>query len=246
MMRIVGSAALVLALAARSAPAFVLGGGVADKDCRLAFGGVDATAGASGVVCVDGAACDVDATADGTCTFDVSLCVGVPLEACNPVALDRIDVGGATLVPPALPATDGTCGPPAIVAVTAGTAVATTLRGRLGAELREVDYLNLCCVSVPGPLDAAACAVAVDAGASGCASVPGRAARKLERARLRVAEAVADADVARRRLKKAARLAAKLRASGQKIARHDDCGFALGLMASHAEETLDAAVVATP
>jgi hypothetical protein len=245
MTRSVRLAAVAVVLAARSASAFVLGGGVADKDCRLAFGGVDATAGASGVVCVDGAACDADATADGTCTFAVGLCVGVPLEGCAAVALDRVDVGGVALVPPGLPAAAGTCGSPATVPVTVGTALATTLRGHLGAELREVDYLNLCCVTTPEALDAAACAVAVDALASGCASLPARAVRKLERARLRVAEAIADPGVAAKRLRKAARLAAKLRAFGQKLARRDDCGFALGLLASHAKETLDAARAAT-
>src|ERR1043166_4764918 len=38
--------------------AFVLGGGNADKDCRVAFGGVEATDGESGVVCTDGDSCD--------------------------------------------------------------------------------------------------------------------------------------------------------------------------------------------
>jgi len=233
-------------LGAAPARAFVLGGGVAEKDCRLAFGGVDATVGASGVVCVDGAACDVDGVADGTCTFDVDVCVGVPLDGCAGVALDRIDVGGVPLVPPDLPAADGTCGPTTTVPVAAGTALATTLRGHLGAELGEVDYLNLCCVATPGTLDAAACAVAIEAAASGCASVPDGAGRKLERMRLRVAEAIADPGAARKRLKKAARQAGKLRALGRKIADHDDCGFALALMASHALETLQAALAAPP
>jgi hypothetical protein len=231
-------------LGATPAAAVVLGGGVAEKDCRLGFGGVDATVGVSGVVCIDGSACDVDGVADGTCTFEVALCVGVPLAGCAGVALDRIDVGGVMLVPPELPAADGICGPTATVAVPAGAAAATTLRGHLGAELREVDYLNLCCVTTPGLLDAAACAVAIDAAASGCSTVPDAVAGKLERARQRVADAVVDPAVARQRLKKAVRLAGKLRAKGRRIARHDDCGFALGLMASHAKETLRAAAAA--
>jgi hypothetical protein len=63
--------AVVLAtLAAAQARSFVLGGGTADKDCRVAFGGLDATAGASGVVCADGdPVCDTDGSADGACTF---------------------------------------------------------------------------------------------------------------------------------------------------------------------------------
>lgn len=233
-------------LGAAPAQAVVLGGGAPEKDCRLAFGGVDATVGASGVVCVDGGACDLDGVADGTCTFDVDVCVGVSLAGCAGVALDRIDVGGVPLIPPELPAADGTCGPATLVPVATGTAVATTLRGHLGGELGEVDYLNLCCVTTPGTLDAPACAVAIEAAASGCANVPAGAVAKLERMRLRVEEATADPSVARKRLKKAARLAGKLRALGRKIARRDDCGFALALMANHALETLQAAAAAPP
>ena len=235
----------VVLLGAVPAGAVVLGGGDAEKDCRLAFGGVDATAGASGVVCVDGDACDLDGAADGTCSFDVSLCVGVPLAGCTSVALDRVLVGGVPLTVPELPAADGTCGAVTTVPVPTGAAVATTLIGRLGSDLREVDYLNLCCVGAAGPLDAAACAVAMDAAASGCESLPDGAAAKLERMRLRVDEALAEPGVAPKRLKKAAKLARKLRNLGRKIARQDDCGFALALMASHADEVLRAAAEAS-
>jgi hypothetical protein len=125
------------------------------------------------------------------------------------------------------------------VAVPAGSVAASTLRGHLGAELREVDYLNLCCVTTAGPFDAAACAVAVEPAAAGCASLPAAVARKLARARERIAEAVADPAAARKPLRKAVRLAGKVRRLGQRIARRDDCGFALGLMASHALETFE-------
>ena len=46
--------AAALLVSAQPTAAFVLGRGSPDGDCRVAFGGVDATAGASGVVCADG------------------------------------------------------------------------------------------------------------------------------------------------------------------------------------------------
>lgn len=222
--------------AAAPGHAVVLGGGAADKDCRVAFEGVDATAGASGVVCVDGdPACDGDGAADGSCLFAPSLCVGVALANCNAVALDRLEQGGAVLAAPALPAADGSCGAPGAIAVPADTAVATTVRAYLGQELREVDYLNLCCVTEAGPFDAAACAMAADLAASGCATVPARATRKLAKAGERVGQAEATPDAARKPLRKAAKLAGKVRAAGQKVARRNDCGFALGLIGNHAQ-----------
>jgi hypothetical protein len=234
---------LALAVASGSdAHAIVLGGGAAEKDCRLLFVGADATAGASGVVCVDGdAACDADATADGTCRFDVALCIGTVAAGCDPVALDRIAAGGVAPPAPVLPAADGTCGEPASIEVTVGSGAAGTVRAYLGSELREVDYLHLCCVVAASPLDAASCAVAVDPLGSGCEDLPDKVERKLTRARERVAAAVADAAIAPKMLQKAARLARRVRAIGQRIARRDDCGFALGLMMSHAEAMLEAA-----
>src|SRR3989442_3856121 len=88
--------------------AFVLGGGNADKDCRVAFGGVDATDGESGVVCTDGdPACDTDGVADGSCRFDVSLCTGVAVPGCTPEPISSITVAGLPLALPPLPSTAG-------------------------------------------------------------------------------------------------------------------------------------------
>jgi len=47
--------------------------------------------------------------------------------------------------------------------------------------------------------------------------------------------------VAPKYLRKAGKQMRKLRNLGQKIASHDDCGFALALMASHAAGTIAAA-----
>jgi hypothetical protein len=239
---------IVTLLAALPARALVLGGGDADKDCRLAFDGVEATAGASGVVCVDGdPACDSDGVANGTCRFDVSVCVGVSIQGCTPVEIDRIVVGGEQLSVPELPATADVCGDASMVEVTAdGPAAATTLRGYRGSELGEVDYLNLCCVSEAGPLAAAACSVAFDPAASGCGGLPAGAMRKVDRAREKVARAANEPGAAPKLLRKAGKQMGRLRALGQKIADGSDCGFALGLMASHAQETLQAAAAPAP
>ena len=234
--------ALLVLLLALPARAVVLGGGDPVKDCRLAFDGANATAGASGVVCVDGdPACDTDGTQDGFCRFDVRICVGVSIEGCDPVPIDRIEVGGELLAPPLLPSSAGDCGAPSTLQIAAGgPAAATTLRGYRNG-LVDVDYLNLCCVGADGPLAAAACSVAFDPAAAACVDLPGRALRKVDRAAELVGQAADQPGAAGRLLRKAGKQMRRLRSLGQKIAGHDDCGFALGLMASHAAETIAAA-----
>jgi hypothetical protein len=224
------------------ARAVVLGGGDATKDCRLAFDGADATTGASGVVCVDGdPACDGDGVQNGVCRFDVRICAGVAVEGCDPVEIDRIEVGGAPLAPPATPTSAGDCGVPSTVEVSvSGPASATTLLGYRNGDLAEVDYLNLCCAADASPLAAAACSVAIDPDASACA-VPLRAARKVTRAAALVAKASDQQGAAAKLLRKAGKQMHRLRNFGQKFAGRDDCGFALALMASHAADTLAAA-----
>lgn len=240
--RVIPRLAVALLLAASgSAGAVVLGGGTVDRDCRVAYDGVDATDGASQVTCVDGAACDADGTADGTCRFDVRLCVGVEQAGCSGVRLDEIDVAGLSLAPPTLPAPAGTCGEASEVAVPAGGLAAGTLLAWTGRELRDVDYLNLCCLAADDPLGAARCSVAVDPTVSGCAEIPRKAERGFERARERLELAVGDPGRARRLLAKAARKVTKARNAGRKLAKRDPCGNALGLVATHARETLRAA-----
>jgi len=226
---------------AAPAVAFVLGGGAADRDCRVAYDGVDATDGASQVTCVDGAPCDADGVADGTCRMSVALCVGVEQDGCRGVALDRIDVAGISLAPPALPAADGACGEISLVEVPIGTAAAGTLLAWGGSELRDVDYLDVCCVAADDPLAAARCSVAVDPSASGCVEVPRGAERGFDAARDRVASIEEMPGRARALLGKAARKVSKARKAGRRIAKRDPCGNALGLMATHARDTLRAA-----
>jgi hypothetical protein len=229
------AAAVLAAALAAPAAAFVPGGGLADTDCRVAFGDVDATAGASGVVCTDGdPACDADGTADGVCRFAPAICVGIPAPGCTPTEIDAIAVAGTALAPPPLPAPAGTCGPPAAVDLPAGTAAATTLVAGARGDVRDVDYLNLCCRTQPGALDATRCALAADLAASGCDTVPRAARRTWSRARALVDEAAASPDRAPALLRRAARRLRHVRAVARRLAKRDRCGFALGLMASHA------------
>jgi hypothetical protein len=231
--------ALLVLLVALPAHAFVLGGGDPDKDCRLAFDGVNATTGASGVVCVDGdPSCDADGVANGVCQFDVRVCAGVAVEGCDPVQIDRIEVGGEPLAPPSVPAQAGQCGVPSTLNVTVGgPASATTLRGYRAGELAEVDYLNLCCVTDAGPLAGATCSVVFDPEASSCA-LPDKAVHKVQRAAELVGQASEQPAAAAKFLRKAGKQMRRLRSLGQKIAKRDDCGFALALMASHAADVI--------
>jgi hypothetical protein len=236
--------ALALLVRRPAANAFVLGGGAADTDCRVAFGGVDATDGASEVVCADGdASCDADGTADGACRFTVSLCTSAASAGCSPVVIDQIGLTGLPLVPPLLPASSEACGPALTVTVPLDTATGATSLARAGGALRDVDYLNLCCRAAAAPLAAARCALAVDLRIAGCTSVrvPASARARFARARARIEGAAADSARADRLTRRAVRALQKVRAQGRRLARRDDCGYAIGLVASHA-----LAVLGTP
>ena len=235
-------AALVLAVAAL-ARAEVPGGGLPDADCRVVFEGVSATAGGSGVVCRDGdPACDADGVVDGKCTFTVEECIGTATGSCEPVPLTGITVAGLALVPPAVPAAGGTGGParPGVVAVGGGAAATVLARG--GGSLRDVDYLNLCCVATPSPFDAVRCALDVDLTASGCTTreIPHRVRTAFAHARALVGRL--ERDPARTALRRQAehRLAVVQNAT-RRLAGRNPCGDALGLIATHARDVLQAA-----
>ena len=226
-------------LVARPAGAFVLGGGFADTDCTIAFGGVDADAGTSGVVCVDGdPACDADGAVNGSCSFAVSLCSHVTADGCGTRDVDAVRVSGVALEPPPLDV-DGACGAATPVTVATGEATAVTAIARGGAEVRDVDYLNLCCVAAPGTADAAACAVAADLAAAGCKRVPPGVKRPFLKARRAIARVAAGAS-APRLVKQARRALVHARTAAQRFAERDACGNALGLIARHAADVLPA------
>jgi hypothetical protein len=171
------------------------------------------------------------------------VCTGTPTGACTTTPFSAITMAGLGLIPPSVPAPDGTCGPPLAAAVPVGTSAGATARARDAASLRDVDYLDLCCVSSTAtPLDAARCAVAVALPVSGCPArkIPLRARTAFMRARALV-DAFADAPAQRRGLDRALGRLAVVRRAGQHLAKHDECGDALGLVASYAEDAVSAA-----
>jgi len=239
------SSVIAAALLASAQPtaAFVLGGGSADGDCRVAFGGVDATAGASGVVCADGAPCDVDGVADGACHFSVSVCTAVPVDGCMPTTIDRISVAGLPLESPPLPSHTEACGTAMTVTVPVETAMGATLLASGGGGLRDVDYLNLCCRSDTEPLAAARCALGVDPRMiAGCttARVPALVAAEFAHARRLIERAATEPARSRRFVRRAKRVLAQMRDRGRRLAAKDDCGDSVALVASHALSTLGA------
>lgn len=241
--------AILLLATLRTGRAEVLGGGMPRTDCRTVFRGVTATDVNSGVVCSDGdPACDRDGVADGTCHFDVRLCTGDSGDGCETVPLSQAHVAGLHLPVPPLPSGDGTCGHALDVAVPTGSTQGATVIARDDSSLRDVDYLNLCCVAgVPTPLDAARCAVAVDLRASGCRSttIPRRIRLMYSRAREAV-ETFAAHPTQRRALGRALRKLAVVRSTAQRLAKHDQCGDTLGLMMTYAQNVVGAARAAVP
>jgi len=126
-----------------------------------------------------------------------------------------------------------------------GSGKTTLLRALLGTlprdagEIRDVDYLNLCCVAAPGTADKAACAVDVDLAAAGCKRVPARVKQPFLKAR-RAIDRVADGAGASRLVKQARRALDHARDVAQRFAQRDPCGNALGLIARHAANVLPA------
>jgi hypothetical protein len=234
---------VVLALLAVCGPAsaFVLGGGNRATDCSIVFAGVDQNVGTSGVVCADGdPSCDADGVADGTCRFGVSLCTHVTAPGCGSVELSTIRVAGIALPSPPLPSATPGCGTPLDVTVSAGTAQGTTLLAHTGSSLKDVDYLNLCCVSTPKPYAAALCALSIDLRDSGCraAQISSKLRAGLKRARAYAAQAAEHPNHAKRLVAKAVKALDGMKTISRKIAKQDECGDALALMLTHAQGAL--------
>lgn len=226
---------VVALVVAMRADAFVLGGGRADSDCRVAFGGLDATDGASQVTCTDGdPGCDADGAANGACRFVVSVCTHVPTAGCAPATLDALALAGLALAPPPLPAAPGACGASSEIVLPVGTAAGATAIARGGGALRDVDYLALCCTSNADALAVARCALGVDLAVAGCAAgAPGAAREAFARARSLIAQAVTVPGRTRTFARRAARALRRVRRRARRLAEHDDCGYTLALVASH-------------
>ena len=234
-------AVVALVLVATRVPASVLGGGLVDTDCTIGFEGVTATSGASGVVCTDGdPACDADTLSDGACTFTFQVCRRLADAACTPRDISSITVSGLALDAPAA-ASGLRCGAINTVVVAAGGAVGATMLARDGSELKDVDYLNLCCRAVTTTLDPLRCALAISPEIAGCVeSVPAGYLTALSKARALVDHALTDPASARSAVRAAARVLRRMRAIARKLARSNPCGDALGLVTSHAQQMLRA------
>lgn len=233
--------ALLLTVLPHRAPATVLGGGLTDTDCTVAFGGVDATNGASGVVCRDGdAPCDLDAATNGACRFDVSLCRAVEADGCDPRSVTRVEVTGLSLGVPAAGGGPGVCSEPTSVSVPVGTAVGVTVLARDGDEPRDVDYLNLCCVDGSAPLDALRCALQVEPDLAGCdVRIPRKATRAFAKARVLADDAWRHGGaLTSRQRRRIARQLAKVQDVGRRLVGRDLCGNTLALLARHALDIL--------
>ena len=184
--------------------------------------------------------CDADGVTDGTCSFTVRLCTGTSTSSCDTTPLSSASVAGLDLTPPRLPTFDGTCGPILPVAVEEGKATGATVIARDGSSLRDVDYLNLCCVSGESTaVDVARCAVGIDLGVSGCPmrKIPLAARMAFAHAHdLVVAFAKEPSRVHDLRL--ALRKLAVVRRAAQRMAKHEPCGDALGLTMSYAQDVV--------
>lgn len=220
---------------ARPLGAMVLGGGLPDADCRVAFDGVTASAGASGVVCRDGdAACDADGRTDGACRFFVRLCTGVAVAGCEPVAVSEIETAGMPLPLPPLPSVPGACGAAVPLDLPAGEVAVALVLARGEGALRDVDYLGLCCRrEAPDRWTAARCALRAGLAAGGC-DVPKRALRAWAAA----GRVLAPPNPSRAAIRKARRKLGRVRSLARVRAVEHPCANAWGLMARHAEDLL--------
>ncbi len=106
-----GIAAALVAASAPTARAFVGGGGNAKADCYAVFDGVDASSGTK-VQCADGDSCDADGVADGTCTFNISVCAFRAIDGCTPQPVASYTGSWVTKGFPVPPTgvTEDTCG----------------------------------------------------------------------------------------------------------------------------------------
>jgi hypothetical protein len=132
------------------------------------------------------------------------------------------------------------------VAVPEGRSAIATVLARDGSSLRDVDYLNLYCVSgEPTVRDAARCAVGVDLRTSGCRLRRIRRGARMAFARAHDLVAGFAKDPSRvTDLHRALRKLAVVRRAAQHLAKHDQCGDALGLIVSYAQDVVGRASTA--
>jgi hypothetical protein len=113
----------------------VLASAARRDECLLAWRVTAATVPSTNVriTCHDGEACDLDGTADGTCTLSAQLCVNVA--GCTPGVVTTLELGGrdAPVLAPAT--TEVTLPAKAVEACSHGTPMRLVLDGRRSAKL---------------------------------------------------------------------------------------------------------------
>jgi hypothetical protein len=226
------------ALVALAAPAHatVLGGGLADTDCTVGFGGVTATAADSIVMCVDGdPTCDVDGAVNGSCRFQVRICTRLPDPNCTPRDVTSLAVAG---IPLDTPGAGRTCGAFDTVDVPLGSAVGETLIASGDSGVVDVDYLNLCCAPAATTADAVACAVEIDPSVAGCGQLAVGFTNELAKVRTLVDQATGDPGQALAAARRAAHVLGRMHSYARRLGKNDVCGFSLGLVVSEAQDVL--------
>ena len=131
----------------------IRGGGPAKSDCYSEFevGGVTSTG--TRIECTDGDACDADHTCDGTCTFDVGLCLNqTDVATCTPAPLTAVTATAkcGTLTVPALGSNE--CAASAGLAVRTkkggtkpGTCAVKVVATSSGKPKKDKDTITLVC-----------------------------------------------------------------------------------------------------
>jgi len=89
-------------------PVSFSGTGPAASDCYVTFQGFAADA-QGRADCTDGASCDADGAANGSCTFAVRVCVAQPLAGCTAATVTSLKATPAIALPP-VPAAAPACG----------------------------------------------------------------------------------------------------------------------------------------
>jgi hypothetical protein len=125
-----------------------------------------------------------------------------------------------------------------------------TAIARDGRALKDVDYLNLCCVLTPSPTASALCAAGVSLEIAGCpaGALPSGALAAFAHAHEFLAQLPGHPEPAGQRqlARKAAKQLRRVRRLAKRLAKRQPCGNTLGLIATHALEIERALAASLP
>jgi hypothetical protein len=154
------AAALVLAVPALAGEApgpTITGTGKPASECFVTLQGLTATDGKNHVACTDGSSCDVDGTADGTCSFYARVCVAQVLPGCQATMITSVKATPKKvgLPLPPVPATEPVCGDQATIRVPlakkgtkTGRLTLTLMATNDGKPKKEKDQIKIACMPV--------------------------------------------------------------------------------------------------